>query len=185
MGRWLIVCLVGASTVARAEPDTTQMIPDQSRRELRDRLEEDRARVEQEHEVFVERGKDKSRDRELAGLEQSAYESYREHRQHRRHVGYTVIGIGAAFAAGAGVLGYLGQQQNNDIEHGLASAGDIADASSTGRIYNVAAWSALGVGGALALIGASTVLLNLDPGEWSIAPTASSDEKGLVLMGRF
>jgi hypothetical protein len=182
----LIAILLGMSGVAAAEPESVRLLPTGAQHDRDARLQEDEARVRREHEVFLERGNDQTRNAALVDLEKDAFEKYREKRMERRHTGYLLLGVGAGFGLAAGVAGYLGYYDNQQIQSGtLATKGDIQGYADAGQIENVVAWSCVAVGAAFVVLGTTDVVLNLDPGEFVVTPIATGNSAGVGFAGRF
>jgi hypothetical protein len=178
--------MIAAVRVASADPETPQLTHSEIDRENQLRLRADQQKLEDEHAEMVRVRHEKERAAALAKLAEDEWNHKREVADHGRGVG-----IGLGVTAGllgvlAGTAAYLGTDTNNSIKNGgYATPSDINNAVDRGKIYNYVGLGAGIAGGAFALGAIAKILLNLDPGDYEVAPAVSGQSAGVSLSGRF
>ena len=165
---------VERAEVARLAAETARVESEKARRaqEAAEAQRRDRIRAETRRQAGLRQAEAQRRTAAIA-VRRAAHEARQKKAQRWRRTGYVLLAAGLALGAGGGVFAYLGSRQNDRIAQGGFDTGRaIADAASTGALYNTAGWIFGATGAALVVGAIPLMLVNRDPGpfRWTAVP---------------
>lgn len=182
----LATVLLGGTVPGAADPQTPRVDASQIDRENLQRLQAEQQRVEREHLALRAAEFEEKRQLELEALAVVEHERERDQRAGSRRSAYILIGLGVALGGGAIYLGQRGKNEDEAILSGTAEfPEEILAHEKRGKIYNISAYSALGLAGLMFVIAVPTLLLNLDRGGYSVVPVSGESGTGAAVLGRF
>jgi hypothetical protein len=184
--RAAVLALMVTARVSAAGPETPQLTHSETDRENEVRLRVDQQKLDDLRRARVHKQREDERNVARAKIEADDWERLRDISDGKRSAGVALVITGVALGGVAIAAGVLGKDGNNAIKHGeLGSVSDINDTLERGKIYNDVGIGATIAGSLFIAGGIAKILLNLDPGEFQIAPTASQTGAGVAFSGSF
>ena len=186
---WSRVSVMGVVLVMRtaaADPETPQLTHSEADRENEVRLREDQRKLDDRRAEETRKTRQVKREAALRKLDEDEWDAHRDADEHGRHVGIALTVVGGVLGGVAVAGAILGVRGNHDIEQGtLASQQDVVDTVTYGKIYNDVAIGAAIAGGLFVLGGTAKILLNLDQGDYQVAPLVTAGGGGISFGGAF
>lgn len=184
--RVVVLAVMVLVRVAAAGPETPQLTHSETDRENEVRLHVDQQKLDDLRRAQVRKRREDERGEARAKIEADDWERLRDISDGKRSAGIALIITGVALGGVAIAAGVLGKDGNDEIKRGeLGSVRDIHDTLDRGKIYNDIGISAAIAGSLFVAGGITKILLNLDPGDFQVAPTASPTGAGVAFSGRF